>query len=159
MYKTFTRPILFLCPPEQAHQLVFFVLKMLFALPGVKSLFASAYSLSDPKLERKVFGLHFKNPVGLAAGFDKDAKLFGELEAFGFGFIEIGTVTPLAQSGNEKPRMFRLPEDEAIINRMGFNNEGASAAADRLRKRKRKILIGGNIGKNKNTPNIDAVED
>ncbi len=103
--------------------------------------------------------MHFKNRVGLAAGFDKDAKLYHELSNFGFGFIEIGTVTPLAQPGNEKPRMFRLPQDEALLNRMGFNNEGALAAAKRLKQQKANIIIGGNIGKNKNTSNQDAASD
>ena len=114
--------------------------------------------LEDPRLERELFGLKFKNPVGLAAGFDKDAKLFNELACFGFGFIEIGTITPKPQKGNPKQRLFRLIPDEAIINRMGFNNEGVYAAADRLEK-DRQVIIGGNIGKNKNTSNEDAVKD
>lgn len=117
------------------------------------------YVISDKRLERKLFGLTFPNPVGLAAGFDKDAKLFDELGYFGFGFIEIGTLTPKAQPGNEQPRMFRLPEDEGLINRMGFNNGGVEAAVERLKKRKTGIIIGGNIGKNKITPNEDAISD
>jgi len=119
----------------------------------------SIYVVNDKRLERKLFGLTFPNPVGLAAGFDKDAKLFDELSHFGFSFIEIGTLTPKAQPGNEKPRMFRLPEDEALINRMGFNNEGVDAAVKRLKHRSAKVIIGGNIGKNKITPNEDAVKD
>jgi dihydroorotate dehydrogenase len=115
--------------------------------------------LNDKRLERKLFGLTFPNPVGLAAGFDKDAKLFDELGYFGFGFIEIGTLTPKAQPGNEKPRMFRLPEDEGLINRMGFNNGGVDEAVVRLKNRKTKIIVGGNIGKNKVTPNEEAVND
>jgi dihydroorotate dehydrogenase len=110
-------------------------------------------------LHREVFGLKFKNPVGLAAGFDKDAKFVDELACLGFGFIEIGTVTPRPQEGNDKPRLFRFPNDNAIINRMGFNNEGVDAAVIRLKQRKTDIIIGGNIGKNKSTPNEDAVKD
>ena len=117
------------------------------------------FKVSHPKLEREVFGLKFKNPVGLAAGFDKDAKLFDELASFGFGFVEIGTVTPLPQDGNPKPRLFRLKEDNALINRMGFNNEGIEGAVARLRRKKSNIIIGGNIGKNKLTPNDKAVDD
>jgi dihydroorotate dehydrogenase len=110
-------------------------------------------------LERTVFGLKFKNPVGLAAGFDKDAMFIDELSCLGFGFIEIGTLTPKPQDGNEKPRLFRFPEDAAIINRMGFNNQGVDAAVERLKKRKTNIIIGGNIGKNKQTPNENAIDD
>ncbi len=117
------------------------------------------YSVDDPKLKRTVFGIDFPNPIGLAAGFDKDAKLFDELSCFGFGFIEIGTVTPVAQEGNPKPRMFRLLNDEAIINRMGFNNDGALTAAMRLKKKKSNVIIGGNIGKNKTTSNENAIDD
>jgi dihydroorotate dehydrogenase len=116
------------------------------------------YSSKKPSLQKEVFGIHFPNPVGLAAGFDKDAKLFRELSNFGFGFIEIGTVTPKPQGGNPKPRLFRLKIDKGIINRMGFNNEGVEAAAKRL-KRNKNIIIGGNIGKNKTTPNNNAQED
>jgi dihydroorotate dehydrogenase len=124
----------------------------------VPFLIRSLYQLNHPKLERHIFGIHFKNPVGLAAGFDKDAKLYRELSNFGFGFIEIGTLTPKSQPGNPKKRLFRLPQDEALINRMGFNNEGVEAAIPRLKKNKN-IIIGGNIGKNKITPNEKAAED
>lgn len=117
------------------------------------------FKVRDNRLEREVFGLKFENPVGLAAGFDKDAKLFDELGAFGFGFVEIGTVTPLPQEGNLKPRLFRLKEDSALINRMGFNNSGIEAVISRLRRKKTNIIIGGNIGKNKFTPNENAVND
>ena len=117
------------------------------------------FKVSHPQLKREVFGIKFENPVGLAAGFDKDAKLFDELASFGFGFMEIGTVTPLPQDGNPKPRLFRLKEDNALINRMGFNNEGIEAAVARLRRKKSNIIIGGNIGKNKLTPNDKAVDD
>jgi dihydroorotate dehydrogenase len=128
-------------------------------VPGIASIVRSMFELKDPGLKRTVFGLTFDNPVGLAAGFDKDAGLFDELACFGFGHIEVGTVTPVGQEGNPRPRMFRLPQDEALINRMGFNNSGAAVVAERLKKRRTKIIIGGNIGKNKITPNEDAARD
>lgn len=159
MYKAFLKPVFFLFPPETIHHLVFKLIKFFCKLPGVPAILKSTYVINDKRLEKKLFGLIFPNPVGLAAGFDKDAKLFDELGYFGFGFIEIGTLTPKAQPGNEKPRMFRLPEDEALINRMGFNNGGAASAVERLKRRKTNILIGGNIGKNKVTPNEEAVND
>jgi dihydroorotate dehydrogenase len=159
MYKYFIKPIFFLFSPETIHHFVFKTLKIFFFIPGVKQIAKAFYVVEDKKLERNLFGLRFPNPVGLAAGFDKDAKLFDELACLGFGFVEIGTVTPKAQPGNDKPRMFRLPEDEALINRMGFNNEGAGAAVERLKKRKSNLIIGGNIGKNKVTPNEEAVND
>tara|TARA_B100000287_G_C20608542_1_gene771110 strand:- start:328 stop:1254 length:927 start_codon:yes stop_codon:yes gene_type:complete len=117
------------------------------------------FKTRDSRLEREVFGLKFRNPIGLAAGFDKDAKLFDELYSFGFGFIEIGTVTPLSQEGNPKPRLFRLKRDNAIINRMGFNNQGLEAVIARLRRKRTDVIIGGNIGKNKTTPNDRAIDD
>ena len=159
MYKTLLRPIFFLFQPEAIHHIVFKLIKFFSAIPGVSQLLRSIYVIEDKRLERKLFGLTFPNPVGLAAGLDKNAELFDELGNLGFGFIEIGTLTPKAQPGNAKPRMFRLPEDEALINRMGFNNEGVEAAVERLKKRKTKIIIGGNIGKNKITPNEEADSD
>lgn len=159
MYKSIVKPFLFKLQPEKAHHLTFNSLKNLFRLPLVSGLAAKSYAVNDNRLERKVFGLTFKNPVGLAAGLDKDARLTDELTAFGFGFIEIGTLTPRPQIGNPQPRLFRLPEDNSLINRMGFNNEGVQAAAERLRKCKHQVLIGGNIGKNKDTPNEEAVSD
>jgi dihydroorotate dehydrogenase len=158
MYKSLIRRFLFKFDPEVVHYFTFDFLKIIFKIPGTKALVKSMYQLNDPQLEREVFGLKFKNPVGLAAGFDKDAKLYKELDTFGFGFVEIGTVTPKPQPGNEKKRIFRLKEDEAIINRMGFNNEGVEAAVKRLKSNK-DVLVGGNIGKNKTTPNEDAVSD
>ncbi len=119
----------------------------------------STFEFDDKRLEREVFGIKFKNPVGLAAGFDKDARLIDEMALLGFGFIEIGTLTPKPQPGNPQPRLFRLPEDEALINRMGFNNGGVQEAVGRLRKRKSDVIVGGNIGKNKVTPNENAVDD
>jgi dihydroorotate dehydrogenase len=158
-YTAIIRPILFRTDPEKVHYRVFGWLKVLFQIPGVGVIMRSIYAMDHPKLKRVVCGIEFPNPVGLAAGLDKDGKMFKELSALGFGFIEIGTVTPLAQPGNEKPRLFRLPEDSALINRMGFNNEGVDAMAARLKSRDKKIIIGGNIGKNKNTANENAVVD
>ncbi|WP_428225496.1 quinone-dependent dihydroorotate dehydrogenase [Flavobacterium sp.] len=158
MYKQFFRPLLFRFDPENVHHFSFSTIRFINAIPGVSSLIRSMYQVNDKRLEREVFGLKFKNPVGLAAGFDKDAKLFNELSNFGFGFIEIGTLTPKAQEGNPKKRLFRLLEDAAIINRMGFNNGGVDEAVIRLQRNKG-VLIGGNIGKNKVTPNENAVED
>ncbi|WP_420602437.1 quinone-dependent dihydroorotate dehydrogenase [Flagellimonas sp.] len=157
MYKFLIRPILFLFDAESVHYFSFGAIKT-FSRLGLNRLFRSVFSVNDPKLEREVFGLKFKNPVGLAAGFDKDAKLYNELSDFGFGFIEIGTLTPKPQSGNPKKRLFRLREDEAIINRMGFNNKGVFEAVEQLKK-KHRVLIGGNIGKNKVTANKDAIKD
>jgi dihydroorotate dehydrogenase len=145
--------------PERAHYFVIDILTFLCRIPGAKAILKSMYSIEDKRLERELFGLKFKNPVGLAAGFDKDARWIDELSCFGFGFIEIGTLTPKAQLGNAKPRLFRITEDEGLINRMGFNNLGAAAAIDRLRKRKSNIIIGGNIGKNTATPNEEAKQD
>lgn len=158
MYKGLIRPLLFLMNAEQAHHFTFKTLKVLFQIPGVKAI-TSQFFGSLKGREKQVMGLHFKNPVGLAAGFDKDAKLYNELSAFGFGFIEVGTLTPKPQDGNPKPRLFRIVEDEAVINRMGFNNGGLDAAALRLAKKKTDIIIGGNIGKNKVTPNDVATSD
>jgi len=159
MYKLLIRPVLFLFSPETIHHFTFKTLKILGSIPGVLSLIKSIYSIRDKQLERTLFGITFKNPVGLAAGFDKDAILIDELAAFDFGFIEIGTLTPKPQPGNDKPRLFRLPEDQAIINRMGFNNHGVDAAVEKLRMRKSNVIVGGNIGKNKVTPNEEAFED
>ncbi|MCG9971057.1 quinone-dependent dihydroorotate dehydrogenase [Christiangramia crocea] len=158
MYKSLIRPALFKFDPEEVHYFTFNFLRKFCKIPGALEFLKSKFNLEDPRLEREVFGLKFKNPVGLAAGFDKDAKLYKELSALGFGFIEVGTVTPKPQPGNEKKRLFRLKEDSAIINRMGFNNEGVEQMVERL-KRNKNVLIGGNIGKNKITPNEEAVDD
>jgi dihydroorotate dehydrogenase len=157
MYKSILRPLLFKFDPEKVHHFTFRLIRILSAL-GLGGVFRMLYKLNEPKLKREVFGLTFPNPVGLAAGFDKDAKLYKELANFGFGFIEIGTVTPRPQPGNPKKRLFRLKKDEAIINRMGFNNGGVNEAVKRLQKNKN-VLIGGNIGKNKTTPNEEAERD
>ncbi len=159
MYKSLLRKMFFQIDPEKVHHLLFILLKYLFKVPLVSGITKNIYLVKDKKLERNLFGLSFKNPVGLAAGFDKNAKLFDEFANFGFGFIEIGTVTPKPQDGNPKKRLFRLVEDEGIINRMGFNNEGVRVVAERLRKKKTDIIIGGNIGKNKVTSNERAVDD
>ncbi|MBK5212991.1 MAG: quinone-dependent dihydroorotate dehydrogenase [Flavobacteriaceae bacterium] len=173
MYKTVIRPLFFSFDPEKIHHFTFSLINFFHKI-GFGSIFRCMYKVNDPKLERELFGLKFPNPVGLAAGFDKDAKLYKELSNFGFGFIEIGTVTPKAQPGNDKPRLFRLKEDSAIINRMGFNNGGVEEAVERLKENPstkpvlseaeglgetKHVLIGGNIGKNKITPNEEAVND
>lgn len=160
MYKYLLRPLLFLLDPEKVHLISTRFLSFSLKLPLIKSLLYAQQTKAS-SLERKVFGLDFKNPVGLAAGFDKNATLYKDLDALGFGFIEIGTITPKAQVGNPKKRLFRLKEDHGIINRMGFNNLGVLAAVEQLKKNKgkNKVLIGGNIGKNKTTPNEKAVAD
>lgn len=159
MYKSIIQPLLFLFDPEKVHHFTFRALKLLFGIPFIPLVFKKAYSVQDKRLERKVFGITFPNPVGLAAGLDKDAILVNELAGLGFGFIEIGTLTPKPQPGNDKPRLFRLKKDQGIINRMGFNNRGVEAAVQQLKKRQPGIIVGGNIGKNKNTPNEKATED
>jgi len=158
MYKILIRPIFFCFDPEKVHHFTFSFIKLVSKIPGVPSLLKFLYQVNDKRLETEVFGLKFKNPVGLAAGLDKDAILYKELSSLGFGFIEIGTLTPKAQPGNDKKRLFRLIEDSGIINRMGFNNGGVLEAVERLKKNNG-VLIGGNIGKNKVTPNEDATLD
>lgn len=157
MYKYIIRPLLFQMDPEKVHHFIFNMVHFLSRI-GFPGLFRSIYTLKDVRLERELFGLKFKNPVGLAAGFDKNAELYNELSDFGFGFVEIGTLTPKPQDGNPKKRLFRLREDQAIINRMGFNNKGVLEAVNNLKKTHR-VLVGGNIGKNKLTPNDMAGED
>lgn len=159
MYKLIVRPILFLFDPEKVHYFTFSLIRFLCKIPFVASIFRSLYQVNDKKLERKLFGLTFKNPVGLAAGFDKNAVLYNELANFGFGFIEIGTVTPKGQVGNPKKRLFRLKDDKGIINRMGFNNDGVEEAIKNLKKNKHKVIIGGNIGKNTLTKPENYTED
>ncbi|MEM1356566.1 MAG: quinone-dependent dihydroorotate dehydrogenase [Bacteroidota bacterium] len=155
------KPLLFQLAPEKAHHLTVKGLATTLAAPGISQAFRATYRLENPALRRTLFGLPFPNPVGLAAGFDKDGKHYHHMESLGFGFLELGTVTPLPQAGNPQPRLFRLPQDRALINRMGFNNEGVEALANRLLQHGRpgKAIIGGNIGKNKVTPNEDAVSD
>jgi len=164
---TVLRDILFRFPPEEVHHFSMDTLHKICKVDFLKKIITRNFSYQHEKLEKEVFGLHFKNPVGLGAGFDKNANYLNELEALGFGFVEIGTVTPKPQSGNDKPRVFRLPKDKALINRMGFNNEGAKAIAARLSDwhntktsgANHSLIIGGNIGKNKVTPNEEAWKD
>ncbi len=154
------KPFLFLFQPEKAHHLTIVLARIGFNIPIIGWLLKGYYTVEDKSLERKLFGLTFKNPVGLAAGFDKDGKYFRLMSHLGFGFIEVGTVTPKSQIGNPQPRLFRLKGDEAIINRMGFNNEGVEALVERLKKGKpENLIVGGNIGKNKVTPNEKASDD
>jgi dihydroorotate dehydrogenase len=159
MYKLFIRPFLFLFDPEKIHYITFSLIRFLCKVPLMALIFRSIYKIEDKRLEKTLFGITFKNPVGLAAGFDKNAVLFNELANFGFGFIEIGTVTPLGQEGNPKKRLFRLKEDNGIINRMGFNNDGLEIAIQQLKKNKGKIIIGGNIGKNTQTSSENYTTD
>ncbi len=160
MYK-YVKQILFQLQPEDAHDFVTRQLKTYANFPGIDRLLDRKFMYKSDDLAREVFGIHFKNPVGLAAGFDKNADYIQELNHFGFGFIEIGTVTPRPQPGNDLPRMFRLTEDQALINRMGFNNKGVDYAVTQLQrlKNRNQYIIGGNIGKNKTTPNDVAVND
>ena len=159
MYKSIVRPIFFLFDPEKIHYFTFSLVKTLCKIPFVSSIFRSLYVVDDKRLEKTLFGITFKNPVGLAAGFDKNAVLYNELANFGFGFIEIGTVTPKGQVGNPKKRLFRLKDDQGIINRMGFNNDGMQAAINNLKKNKGKVIIGGNIGKNTATTPENYTDD
>jgi dihydroorotate dehydrogenase len=160
MYRYLIRPLLFLLSPETIHHLLISFLRIVFKIPGILPLVRRCYHVNNKVLETEFLGLHFSNPLGLAAGFDKNASVYREFYAFGFSFIEVGTVTPLGQPGNEKPRSFRIKKDRGLINRMGFNNQGAEAAAARLaRKRPKGLVLGGNIGKNTQTPNEKAVDD
>lgn len=158
MYKII-RSILFLFDPEKVHYATAKMIHITLAIPGMRSIWNKMYRVQDARLEKEVFGIKFSNPVGLAAGFDKNASMYNDLSSCGFGFIEVGTVTPVGQPGNDKPRLFRLKKDQAIINRMGFNNDGVENAVSNLKKRKTNIVIGGNIGKNKITPNEEATSD
>jgi dihydroorotate dehydrogenase len=163
------RRLLFLLPAETAHYFSMNALRLACSIGPLRRLIASSFTLQHKHLEKNLFGLNFRNPVGLGAGFDKNARYLRELEALGFGFVEIGTVTPRPQEGNDKPRLFRLPQDAALINRMGFNNDGVEVIAQRLKEWRRKqqgrrstegqFLVGGNIGKNKVTPNEEAWKD
>lgn len=159
MYKLI-RPILFKVGAEAIHRATVAALKIAGRTPGIKQLLRACFTVSDPRLERRVLGLRFPNPVGMAAGFDKNAEVYRELSVIGPGFVEVGTITPRAQSGNPRPRLFRLPGDRALINRMGFNNKGVEAAAERLRKRRSGgPIVGINLGKNTDTNAHDAPGD
>ncbi len=159
MYKTILRPVLFLIPAETIHNIINILIKFIFIIPGSRALSAIFFRIKNKKLIKNVFGLDFENPVGLAAGFDKNGFLYNELSAFGFSFVEVGTITPKPQTGNEKPRSFRLIRDKALINRMGFNNIGVERVIERLKRKRNKVIVGGNIGKNSLTANENAVDD
>lgn len=159
MYKLLIRPILFRFAPESIHNFIARMLRTICKIPGGRAVLRAMFSYKDKLLEREVFGVRFPNPVGLAAGFDKNGDLTREMTALGFGFVEVGTVTPKPQPGNPQPRSFRLTKDEALINRMGFNNEGLENMVRNLRRRDEKIIIGANLGKNSLTPNEDAPAD
>ena len=159
MYKAVIRSLLFKFDPEAVHYFTFDVIKLISKIPFISSLIRLLFKVQHPVLERELFGLTFENPVGLAAGFDKNAVLYNELANFGFGFIEIGTVTPKAQEGNPKKRLFRLKDDNGLINRMGFNNAGLDAVIKKLKHNKKQLIIGGNIGKNTATLPEHYTED
>ena len=159
MYKKIIRPLLFELSPELIHRIVVVMLRVVHYVPGARQLLRTCFTVRHPSLEREVFGIKFPNPVGIAAGFDKDAEVYDELLSLGLGFTEVGTVTPKGQPGNPRPRLFRLPLDEALINRMGFNNRGMENAVRNLRHRKRRQVIGASLGKNTATPNESAPAD
>lgn len=161
MYKSLLKPIFFRFSPERAHHITLSLFHFGLSVPVVGALLRRLYRYEHPALRRELFGLTFENPVGLAAGFDKDGKHYRTMAHLGFGFIEVGTVTPKGQDGNPQPRLFRLPADEGLINRMGFNNDGVEALVDRLKRygKPEGVIIGGNIGKNKVTPNEQAADD
>ncbi len=159
MYKSILRPILFTFSPEKAHNITLGLLKFTCKIPGVNSLLKSLYGVKRKDLSKELFGIKFPNPVGLAAGLDKNGEVIQEMSSLGFGFIEVGTVTPKPQAGNPQPRLFRLPKDKGLINRMGFNNHGLDALIENLKKVPEHIIVGGNIGKNKVTPNENALDD
>tara|TARA_B100000029_G_scaffold513363_1_gene612726 strand:- start:1151 stop:2161 length:1011 start_codon:yes stop_codon:yes gene_type:complete len=159
MYKKLIRPLLFLFNPESIHNFSFFFLKFFLKIPLMKPLMKSLFSFNNQKLETSLLGLNFKNRIGLAAGFDKNAEFLNEMECFGFGHVEVGTITPQPQPGNSKPRLFRLKSENALINRMGFNNDGVEKILNRIKSYKGDLVIGANIGKNKITPNSKAIDD
>lgn len=159
MYKSIIRPILFLFQPETIHHFIVSILKIGFKIPGIPFLIRLYYSVNDVRLKTNFLGLEFNNPVGFAAGFDKNAEVYNQFSHFGFSFIEIGTVTPKPQPGNPKPRSFRIVKDGGLINRMGFNNKGVENAVRQLKDKKHRVIIGGNIGKNTLTPNENALDD
>ncbi|MBQ7222903.1 MAG: quinone-dependent dihydroorotate dehydrogenase [Bacteroidales bacterium] len=159
MYKNIIRPILFLFPPEVAHAITLKGLRIARKVPGFRTLLKLTYSVKSPSLERELFGIKFKNPIGIAAGLDKNGDHYNDFANFGFSFIEIGSITPEPQSGNPRPRLFRLPKDSALINRMGINNRGVQYTADYLSKNPKKIVVAGSLAKNSTTPNELAYKD
>lgn len=159
MYKILIRPLLFLFSPEKIHHWLVSIVRFAYRIPSCPAIMDMIFSFDKPELKKQFLGLEFKNQVGLAAGFDKDAAFYEEFGHFGFGFIEIGTITPKAQPGNPKPRSFRLPDDRALVNRMGLNNMGVDEAVSRLKKKRNGLIIGGNIAKNTDTPMELAKDD
>lgn len=159
MYKNIIRPVLFLLQPETVHRLIVNFLRIGFKIPGIVYFTKKLFIIRNKRLKTTFLGIEFDNPVGFAAGFDKNAEIYNQFSNFGFSFIEIGTVTPKAQAGNPKPRSFRIPKDQGLINRMGFNNKGVDYAVKQLKNKKHNVIIGGNIGKNTNTPNEEALND
>jgi dihydroorotate dehydrogenase len=159
MYKSLIKPLFFAFDPEKVHHFVFAMIKWSSKIPGVSFCIRKGFLRRDKRWEKDILGLKFSNPIGLAAGFDKNAELYNELADFGFGFIEIGTVTPQAQQGNPKKRLFRLPEDHSLINRMGFNNKGLDAAIAQLKRNKGKVILGGNLGKNTASMPDEYIDD
>ena len=159
MYKKLIRPVLFRFSPEKIHHIIIGLLQVLNNIPFMKALLRVFFMSNNESLQRELWGLKFSNPVGLAAGFDKNAEVYEMMGTMGFGFVEIGAVTPKEQDGNPKPRLFRLPKDQALINRMGFNNKGVANAIERLKQRSPGLIVGANIGKNTATPNAQANED
>ena len=160
MYKLIIRPVFFLFNPEFIHNFSFLLIKVICKIPILSYiLLSNNYTFKNSLLEKELFGIKFKNRIGMAAGFDKNALLLNELNYFGFGYVEVGTITPKPQDGNDKPRLFRLLKDKALINRMGFNNNGVDKIKKRLKKYKGDMIIGANIGKNKLTPNNKAAAD
>ena len=159
MYKHIIKPILFTFNPETAHNLTFAGLKFLRYVPFAGSIMRSLYKRDVPTLEKEVFGIHFPNPVGLAGGLDKNGEFYNDMANFGFGFVEIGSLTPQPQDGNPKPRCFRVPKDKAIINRFGINNKGVKNAIEHLKKERPNVIVAANISKNTTSINEDAAKD
>lgn len=159
MYKYLLRPILFRFNPETAHNLIFSLLSFLRYVPFARSLMRAIYRKESPNLRKEVFGLEFPNPVGLAGGLDKNGEFYNDMANFGFGFVEIGSLTPKPQDGNPKPRCFRVPQDKAIINRFGINNKGVRNAVEHLRKERPNVIVAANISKNTTSVNEDAAKD
>ena len=159
MYKHILKPILFRFNPETAHNILFSALAMLRHIPFAHSLIRAIYKRESPSLEKEVFGIKFPNPVGLAGGLDKNGEFYNDMANFGFGFVEIGSLTPQPQDGNPKPRCFRVPQDKAIINRFGINNKGVRNAVEHLKKNRPEVIVAANISKNTTSINEDAAKD
>ena len=159
MYKHLIRPILFRFNPETAHNLTFKALSIIRNIPFAQAIVRAIYKKDTPSLEREVFGINFPNPVGLAGGLDKNGEFYNDMANFGFGFVEIGSLTPLPQDGNAKPRCFRVPGDKAIINRFGINNKGVKNAVEHLKKVRPNVIVAANISKNTTSINEDAAKD